>query len=81
MKKKFQPTDEQLQFLLKDAEFVGEKLLKDVYYDYSDYRFLKNKIYLRNRNGNFELKVGDDEVEGTLKKSKKKKYKKIFQNG
>jgi adenylate cyclase class IV len=65
VEKKFRPTEEQLLLIIRDAEFLGEKTLKDLYYDYPDYRLLKNKVYLRNRNGNFELKVGDDETEGT----------------
>lgn len=64
VEKKFRPTEEQLDHLLEDAEFLGEKILEDQYYDYPDYRLFKNFIYFRNRNGNFELKIGDDEIEG-----------------
>jgi adenylate cyclase class IV len=64
VEKKFQPTEEQLESMIKDSQFVSDKILKDFYYDYPDYRLFKNKTYFRNRNGNFELKIGDDEVEG-----------------
>ena len=57
VEKKFQPTDEQLASLLKDAQFLGEKINHDVGYDYPDYRLLKKEIRLRNRNGSFELKI------------------------
>ncbi len=64
VEKKFRPTQEQLTALLEDAEFIGEKILEDVYYDYPDYRLFKKEIRLRERNGNYELKIGDDEVAG-----------------
>ncbi|HBA45890.1 hypothetical protein A2W67_00535 [Candidatus Nomurabacteria bacterium RIFCSPLOWO2_02_40_28] len=58
VEKKFQPTEEQLKVLLEGAEFLGEKIVHDIYYDYSDYRLLKKDVRLRNRNNFFELKVG-----------------------
>jgi adenylate cyclase class IV len=58
VEKKFRPTEEQLNALIKDAEYLGEKVLYDIYYDYPDYRLFKKQIRLRNRNGNFELKLG-----------------------
>lgn len=57
VEKKFQPTGEQLDALLKDAEFLGEKDLHDIYYDYSDYRLLKKGVKFRKRNGDYELKI------------------------
>lgn len=58
VERKFQPTEEQLKALLKDAEFVGDKVNHDVYYDYPDYRLMKEGVRLRSRNNNFELKLG-----------------------
>lgn len=58
VEKKFQPTKEQLDSVLEGAEFLGEKVLHDVYYDYPDYRMFKKGTRLRNRNGDWELKVG-----------------------
>lgn len=57
VEKKFIPTQENLKILLRDAEFLGEVINHDIYYDYLDYRFLKGNIALRKRNGNFELKL------------------------
>lgn len=59
VEKKFQPTKKQLVALLADAKFVGEIVIHDVYYDYPDHRLFNNYAYLRNRNGEFELKVGN----------------------
>lgn len=58
VEKKFKPTEEQLQAMLEGAEFLGEKVLHDVYYDYSDYRMFKKGTRLRSRDGAWELKVG-----------------------
>lgn len=58
VERKFQPKEEQLKALLKSAEFVGDKVNHDVYYDYPDYRFMKEGVRLRSRNNNFELKLG-----------------------
>ena len=58
VEKKFKPNEEQLNAMLKDAEFLGEKVLHDVYYDYPDYRMFKKGTRLRNRNGDWELKLG-----------------------
>ncbi|HAE36561.1 MAG: Thiamine-triphosphatase [Candidatus Nomurabacteria bacterium GW2011_GWF2_35_66] len=58
VEKRFQPTEEQLNSLLKDAEFLGSKVNHDVYYDYEDYRLMKERVRLRSRNNNFELKLG-----------------------
>lgn len=58
VEKRFEPNEEQIKVLLEGAEFVGEVVLNDTYYDYSDFRLLKNDIRLRERNGAFELKIG-----------------------
>lgn len=57
---RFQPTEEQLNSLLKDALLVGSLEIHDIYYDYSDFRLLKEGIRLRNRDGVFELKIKKD---------------------
>lgn len=57
VEKKFQPTGEQLEALLAGAEFLEEVVNHDAYYDYPDYRLFKNNTWLRDRNGNFELKI------------------------
>lgn len=59
VEKKFQPTDEQLKAMLEGAEFLGEVVNHDVYYDYPDFRYYTNaeNTCLRKRNGSFELKM------------------------
>jgi predicted adenylyl cyclase CyaB len=54
---KFQPTKEQKEKLLAGAEFLGEKTIHDIYYDYPDFRFFTNQTRFRRRNGFFELKI------------------------
>lgn len=62
VERKFRPTDEQLSLLLAESQFLKEVVNHDVIYDYPDYRLIKKGIRLRNRNGNFELKIsGEDE--------------------
>ncbi len=57
VERKFQPTEEQLQKLLEGAEFKGEEEIIEIFYDTPDYRYRKNNILLRSRNGKFDLKV------------------------
>lgn len=60
VEKKFQPTEEQLQALVKEAQFISEKEHTDIYYDFSDYRLFKNGHRLRKRNNGYELKVAQE---------------------
>lgn len=64
VEKKFQPTKEQLEKLLSEAEFLNEKEVHDVYYDFPDFRLRKKEILLRKRGEKFELKVYKPEVKG-----------------
>ncbi len=59
VEKKFQPTEEQLKSMLEGAEFLGEVINHDIYYDYPDFRMYMSpeNTCLRNRNGIFELKM------------------------
>ena len=57
---RFQPKEEQLSSLLRDAFFVSSIEIHDVYYDYPDFRLLKEGIRLRKRDGLFELKIKKD---------------------
>jgi len=68
VEKKFQPTKEKLEKLLSDSEFITRKKINDIYWDFSDYRLLKESTRFRLRNGSFELKIknklgGDQEIE------------------
>jgi len=58
VEKKFRPTEEQLQALLKDSQFMKEVVNDDIVYDYPDYRLISNSIRFRRRSGKFELKIG-----------------------
>jgi predicted adenylyl cyclase CyaB len=53
----FQPTREQLAKLLEEAEFLGEKINHDIYYDFPDYKLFKEQVKFRSRSGAFELKI------------------------
>ena len=54
---KFQPTEKQKELLLAGADFLYEKIIHDIYYDFPDYRLFKGQIRFRNRNNFFELKI------------------------
>jgi adenylate cyclase class IV len=60
VEKKFQPTKEQLDALLLDAQLVKEKTQHDTYYDFPDFRLFKKGIRLRKRGTGFELKIDPD---------------------
>jgi len=50
-------TDENERNLLKGAKLVDKVVNKDVYYDNDVYGLTSNDIWLRKRNGKFELKI------------------------
>lgn len=58
VEKKFEPAPDKLTKLLAGSEFLGKKINDDQYFDYPDYRLLKNRVRLRMRNGTLELKIG-----------------------
>ena len=57
VEKKFILTPEQKKALTDGAEFLGEKIINDKYYDDENYSLTKKDIWLRNRNGKFEVKL------------------------
>ncbi len=57
VEKKFILTPEQEKSLIEGAEFLGEKKMIDICYDGPDYSLTRQDIWLRNRNGKFELKL------------------------
>lgn len=57
IEKDFIPDPVALGRLSKEAEFLGEKTIRDVYYDTEDYQLGKKDYWLRSRNGAFELKT------------------------
>lgn len=57
IEKKFILTDEQQQLLIEGAEFLGEKIFTDTYFDDISYSLTTKDLWLRERSGRFELKV------------------------
>lgn len=55
---RFLLTPEEQTHLLEGAVFQWEKTYTDTYYDTADYRVTRKDWWLRNRSGNFELKIG-----------------------
>ncbi len=87
IEKNFDVDKEKIEKLLKEAESLGAKVFTDVYYDNTSYDLTKKDIWLRTREGKFEMKLpigkvgsGDryDEVED---ESKIKEFLKISGSG
>ena len=57
IEKSFEVQEEKLKKLLQEAEFVGQKVFTDVYYDTDTYDLTSKNIWLRKREGSFELKI------------------------
>lgn len=57
VEKKCHPTNEFLKILKSEAEKLGECVCKDICLDFPDLRLIINDIWLRNRNGKYELKI------------------------
>lgn len=53
---KVQVTDEQAKALIKNAQFISQKVLINEYYDSADFKLTTKGFWLRRRNGTFELK-------------------------
>lgn len=57
VEKKFKLNSSQIKKLTKGAKFLGERKMTDIYFDTDDFRLIKQDIWLRSRNGKFELKT------------------------
>lgn len=57
VEEKFQPNEEQKSKLLEGATLLSSKEVVDDYYDTETFDFAKKGMWLRNRDGNWELKV------------------------
>lgn len=57
VEKKFLLTSMQQDALLDSAQELGEKTVKDEYFDTAEYRLTINNLWFRKRNNNYELKV------------------------
>ena len=60
VEKKFLLTPKEIARLTAGAEFLGEKVFTDIYYDTLDYSLAKTDRWLRKRAGKFELKLPMD---------------------
>jgi adenylate cyclase class IV len=60
IEKKLNPSNESIELIKNDAVFIAHKVMNDVLYDYEDLSLIKNDIWLRKRNGKFDLKVFKD---------------------
>jgi adenylate cyclase class IV len=57
VEKKFILTSEQENKLIENAEFLGDKVFTDVYYDDAAFSLTSKDLWLRQRSSRFELKV------------------------
>lgn len=57
VEKGFILNSEQEKKLIDGADFLGEKINHDIYYDDEKYSLTTKDIWFRNRNGRFELKI------------------------
>lgn len=62
--KKFILTDEQKEKLLEDAEFLGEKIFTDTYFDNADFSLALSDMWLKKRDDEFNLKIPMRQKEG-----------------
>ncbi len=60
VEKKYVVTEKQKKRLIKGAEFLGEKIIVDEYFDTEDYNLTLNDMWLRCRNGTFEINLPMD---------------------
>lgn len=58
VEKKFVLNDKNEKHITENAKLISEKKVIDTYYDTEDYDLAKKDWWLRNRNGQFELKIG-----------------------
>jgi len=56
VEQQFSITQDQADTLVSNAKDVKELPLEEVYFDFPDFRYLKQDIWLRKRNNRFELK-------------------------
>lgn len=57
IEKKFLFSKQQIKEIAEKFEFFGEEIIVDLYYDTKKYDLTKNDIWLRKRNGVFQLKI------------------------
>lgn len=57
VEKKYVVNERQKERLIEGAEFLGEKIIVDEYFDTKEYNLTLNDMWLRCRNGTFEIKL------------------------
>ena len=57
IEKKFKLTSREIEHLAAGGTLLGEKQITDTYYDNSTYDLTRSDMWLRRRNGQFELKL------------------------
>jgi thiamine-triphosphatase len=88
VEKKFHLTEEQKERLIKDSEFFSKVIFTDEYYDTDTYTLTTKDVWLRARDGQWELKipmaVGDrktDQYEEITEEALIRKYLDLQDNG
>jgi thiamine-triphosphatase len=57
IEKKFKLTSKEIEHLVSEGTLLGEKQITDTYYDNAMYDLTRGDMWLRERNGQFELKL------------------------
>lgn len=60
IERKLHPSSEIVEKIKNDATFLVSQMMNDIVYDYEDLSLIQNDIWLRKRNGKFDLKVSKD---------------------
>jgi adenylate cyclase class IV len=60
VEKKLAASFEIAERIKNDAIFISSKIMNDILYDYEDFSLIKDDVWLRKRNGKFDLKVSKD---------------------
>ncbi len=58
--------ESELKKIEQSAEFLESVLITDIYFDTSDFRFTTSDIWLRERNCQYELKIGIKGMNGAI---------------
>lgn len=62
VEQKFILSERDVEKLTEGSEFLGERTFTDIYYDSADLALGKNDMWLRERDGNWELKIPMHEI-------------------
>jgi adenylate cyclase class IV len=60
IEKKLNPSNESVELIKNDAIFISSKIMNGILYDYENFSLIKDDVWLRKRNGKFDLKVSRD---------------------